>query len=186
MPDSRQVRRSHGRAHEVDQGHALKAGTDIGPVVSQAQLEQDLKYIDIGQSEGARVVSGGGLVTCDTEGYFLAPTLFADSEASMRISREEIFGPVANRPRGGLRGCTAMANDTEFGLSAGIATTSLKYANHFKRHSQAGMVMVNLPTAGVDYHVPFGGRKGSSYGSREQGRYAQEFYTVVKTSYIGS
>jgi aldehyde dehydrogenase (NAD+) len=79
-----------------------------------------------------------------------------------------------------------MANDTEFGLSAGIATTSLKYANHFKRHSQAGMVMVNLPTAGVDYHVPFGGRKGSSYGSREQGRYAQEFYTVVKTAYIGS
>jgi alpha-ketoglutaric semialdehyde dehydrogenase len=77
----------------------------------------------------------------------------------------------------------AVANDTDFGLSAGICTTSLKYASHFKRHAEAGMVMVNLPTAGVDYHVPFGGRKGSSYGSREQGRYALEFYTAVKTAY---
>src|SRR5450830_588213 len=175
------------RMKSIKVGHALKSGTDIGPVVSQAQLDQDLKYIDIGQSEGARLVSGGGLVTCDTEGYYLAPTLFADSEAAMRINREEIFGPVANVVRvADYEAALAMANDTEFGLSAGIATTSLKYANHFKRHSQAGMVMVNLPTAGVDYHVPFGGRKGSSYGSREQGRYAQEFYTVVKTSYIGS
>jgi aldehyde dehydrogenase (NAD+) len=154
--------------------------------VSQAQLEQDLRYIGIGQDEGARLVSGGGLVTCDTEGYFLAPTLFADSSADMRISREEIFGPVANVVRvADYEAALAMANDTEFGLSAGIATTSLKYANHFKRHAQAGMVMVNLPTAGVDYHVPFGGRKGSSYGPREQGRYAAEFYTTVKTSYIG-
>ena len=104
-----------------------------------------------------------------------------------RISHEEVFGPVANIIKvADYEAALEMANDTEFGLSAGIATTSLKYANHFKRHSQAGMVMVNLPTAGVDYHVPFGGRKGSSYGSREQGRYAQEFYTVVKTSYIGS
>ena len=77
----------------------------------------------------------------------------------------------------------AFANDTEFGLSAGICTTSLKIASHFKRHAEAGMVMVNVPTAGVDYHVPFGGRKGSSYGSREQGRYAAEFYTSVKTAY---
>ena len=78
----------------------------------------------------------------------------------------------------------ALANDTPFGLAAGIATTSLKHATHFKRHSQAGMVMVNLPTAGVDYHVPFGGRKGTSYGPREQGRYAAEFFTSVKTSYV--
>jgi aldehyde dehydrogenase (NAD+) len=174
------------RMKSIKVGHALKAGTDIGPVVSQAQLEQDLRYIGIGKDEGARLVSGGGLVTCDTEGYFLAPTLFADSEAEMRISREEIFGPVANVVRvADYEAALAMANDTEFGLSAGIATTSLKYANHFKRHAQAGMVMVNLPTAGVDYHVPFGGRKGSSYGSREQGRYAAEFYTTVKTTYIG-
>ena len=174
------------RMKSIKVGHALKAGTDIGPVVSQAQLDQDMKYIDIGQQEGARLVTGGGLVTCDTEGYFLAPTLFADSSAEMRISREEIFGPVANVVKvADYEAALAMANDTEFGLSAGLATTSLKYANHFKRHAQAGMVMINLPTAGVDYHVPFGGRKGSSYGSREQGRYAAEFYTTVKTTYIG-
>ena len=114
----------------------------------------------------------------------MAPALFTDSAASMRINREEIFGPVASVIRvKDYEEALATANDTEFGLSAGIATTSLKYATHFKRHCQAGMVMVNLPTAGVDYHVPFGGRKGSSYGPREQGRYAQEFFTVVKTTY---
>lgn len=175
------------RMRAIRVGHALASGVDIGPVVSQAQLEQDLRYIDIGRDEGARLVTGGERVRCDTEGYFMAPALFADSAADMRISREEIFGPVANVIRvADYEEALALANDTEFGLSAGIATSSLKYANHFKRHAQAGMVMVNLPTAGVDYHVPFGGRKGSSYGPREQGRHAQEFYTTVKTTYIGS
>ncbi len=174
------------RIKKIKVGSALEQGVDVGPVVSEAQLEQDLRYIEIGKEEGARLACGGERVKCDTEGYFLAPTLFVDSTADMRISREEIFGPVANVVRvKDYDEALAMANDTEFGLSAGICTTSLKYANHFKRHSQAGMVMVNLPTAGVDYHVPFGGRKGSSYGPREQGRYAQEFYTTVKTTYIG-
>lgn len=174
------------RVKKIKVGSALEQGVDVGPVVSQAQLEQDLKYIEVGKEEGARLACGGERVSCGTEGYFLAPTLFVDSTADMRISREEIFGPVANVVKvKDYDEALAMANDTEFGLSAGICTTSLKYANHFKRHSQAGMVMVNLPTAGVDYHVPFGGRKGSSYGSREQGRYAQEFYTTVKTTYIG-
>ena len=174
------------RIKSITVGNALDKGVDIGPVVSQAQLDQDLRYIEIGKQEGARLVCGGARVSCAKDGYYLAPTLFADSTAEMRISREEIFGPVANIIRvADYDEALAMANDTEFGLSAGICTTSLKYANHFKRHAQAGMVMVNLPTAGVDYHVPFGGRKGSSYGSREQGRYAQEFYTTVKTAYIG-
>ncbi|MGK9063793.1 aldehyde dehydrogenase family protein [Stutzerimonas chloritidismutans] len=174
------------RVKKIKVGSALEQGVDVGPVVSQAQLEQDLKYIEVGKEEGARLACGGERISCGTEGYFLAPTLFVDSTADMRISREEIFGPVANVVKvKDYDEALAMANDTEFGLSAGICTTSLKYANHFKRHSQAGMVMVNLPTAGVDYHVPFGGRKGSSYGSREQGRYAQEFYTTVKTTYIG-
>ena len=103
----------------------------------------------------------------------------------MRISREEIFGPVASVIRArSYDEALAIANDTEYGLSAGICTTSLKHASHFKRNAEAGMVMVNLPTAGVDYHVPFGGRKASSYGPREQGRYASEFFTQVKTSYI--
>ncbi|WP_019339085.1 aldehyde dehydrogenase family protein [Stutzerimonas stutzeri] len=174
------------RIKKIKVGSALEQGVDVGPVVSQAQLDQDLKYIEIGKQEGARLAVGGERVSCGTEGYYLAPTLFVDSTADMRISREEIFGPVANVVKvKDYDEALAMANDTEFGLSAGICTTSLKYANHFKRHSRAGMVMVNLPTAGVDYHVPFGGRKGSSYGPREQGRYAQEFYTTVKTTYIG-
>ena len=169
-------------------GDALTAGTDIGPVVSQSQLEQDLSYVEIARSQGATVQAGGQRAACHTgsgaEGFFMAPALITDSTPEQRINREEVFGPVASVIRvKNYEEALAVANDTEFGLSAGIATQSLKHATHFKRHAQAGMVMVNLPTAGVDYHVPFGGRKGSSYGPREQGRYAQEFYTTVKTAY---
>jgi acyl-CoA reductase-like NAD-dependent aldehyde dehydrogenase len=163
---------------------ALKAGTDIGPVSSHSQLEQDLGYIEIGQAEGAKLVTGGDRLRRDTEGFYMAPALLTETTPGMRVNREEIFGPVASIITvRNYEAALAEANNTPFGLSAGIATTSLKHATHFKRHSQAGMVMVNLPTAGVDYHVPFGGRKGSSYGPREQGRYAQEFFTVVKTAY---
>jgi len=164
---------------------ALKAGTDIGPVVDERQLEQDLKYIELGKKEGARLVQGGNRLEREKQGYYLEPALFVDSTPQMTINRDEIFGPVASVIRvKDYDEALAVANDTAFGLSSGIATTSLKYAEHFKRNSAAGMVMVNLPTAGVDYHVPFGGRKGSSYGPREQGRYAVEFYTTVKTSYV--
>ena len=169
----------------IQVGDACQAGTDIGPVASQAQLEQNLSYIAIGKSEGAQLALGGERLSRATEGFYMAPALFVDSTPAMRINREEIFGPVASVIRvKDYEEALVVANDTPFGLSAGIATTSLKYATHFKRHSQAGMVMVNLPTAGVDYHVPFGGRKGSSYGSREQGKYAQEFFTTVKTAYV--
>ena len=176
------------RVEAIKVGAALAQGTDMGPVVSQAQLEQNLSYVEIGKTEGAQLLTGGLRIPCHTgtghEGYFMAPALFADTTPAMRINREEIFGPVASVIRvKDYEEALATANNTEFGLSAGIATTSLKYATHFKRHAQVGMVMVNLPTAGVDYHVPFGGRKGSSYGSREQGRYAQEFFTTVKTAY---
>ena len=164
---------------------ALAPGTDIGPVVDPSQLEQDLRYIEIGKSEGARLAAGGERLTRENEGYYLSPALFTGADNAMRIAREEIFGPVACVIRArDYDEALALANDTEFGLCTGIVTTSLKHAAHFKRHAQAGMVMVNLPTAGVDYHVPFGGRKGSSYGPREQGRYAAEFYTTVKTAYI--
>lgn len=168
-------------------GDARAKGTDIGPVVDERQLAQDLKYIAIGQAEGARLVAGGQALPHSADGapgFYLTPALFSEATAQMRISREEIFGPVVSVL--GARDyeeALALANDTPFGLASGIATTSLKHATHFKRNAQAGMVMVNLPTAGVDYHVPFGGRKASSYGSREQGRYAAEFYTTVKTAY---
>ena len=165
-------------------GDALAAGIDIGPVSSLSQLEQDMRYVDIGQAEGAVLLAGGERLKRSTDGFFMAPALLTDTTAEMRINREEVFGPVASIIRvKGYEEALFEANNTPFGLAGGIATTSLKHATHFKRHSQAGMVMVNLPTAGVDYHVPFGGRKGSSYGSREQGRYAQEFFTIVKTAY---
>jgi acyl-CoA reductase-like NAD-dependent aldehyde dehydrogenase len=166
---------------------ALKDGTDIGPVVDKQQLEQDLRYIELGRKEGAKLAAGGERLKRGTEGYYLEPALFVDTTSQMTINRDEIFGPVASVMRvKDYDEALAVANDTPYGLSSGIATTSLKYAEHFKRNSAAGMVMVNLPTAGVDYHVPFGGRKGSSYGPREQGRYAVEFYTTVKTAYVNA
>ena len=169
---------------------ARKKGTDIGPVVDDKQLAQNLEYIAIATAEGARRVAGGEAIDRNADGapgYYMRPALFTETTAPMRINREEVFGPVVSVIRAkDYEEALALANDTEFGLSAGIATTSLKHATHFKRHVQAGMVMVNLPTAGVDYHVPFGGRKGSSYGPREQGRYAAEFYTTVKTAYTAA
>ena len=163
---------------------ALKTGSQIGPVVDQSQLDQDERYLEIGRKEGAKLHWGGERLNRGTPGFYLQPALFTEANNSMRIAREEIFGPVASVIRAkDYDEALAIANDTEFGLSAGICTTSLKHASHFRRNSEAGMVMVNLPTAGVDYHVPFGGRKASSYGPREQGAYAREFYTTVKTSY---
>ncbi len=163
---------------------ALKPGTEIGPVVDQAQLDQDVSYLAIGQEEGGELAFGGNRLEREHDGYYLEPALFVGTTNDMRLNREEVFGPVAAVLKADdYEHAVALANDTEFGLVSGVVTTSLKHASDFKRQAEAGMVMVNLPTAGVDYHVPFGGRKGSSYGPREQGRYAQEFYTVVKTAY---
>ena len=163
---------------------ALKAGTHIGPVVDAKQLEVDEGYIALGRSEGAKLHWGGERLNRENPGFYLQPALFTECTNQMRLSREEVFGPVASVIRvKDYEESLAVANDTEFGLSSGICTTSLKHATHYRRNSEAGMVMVNLPTAGVDYHVPFGGRKGSSYGPREQGSYAREFYTTVKTAY---
>lgn len=163
---------------------AVKQGTQIGPVVDQSQLDQDERYIQIAKDEGGTLAVGGGRVERDNPGFFLQPALFTGTTPDMRINKEEVFGPVASVIKvKDYEEALAVANDTPFGLSAGIVTTSLKHASHFKRNAEAGMVMVNLPTAGVDYHVPFGGRKGSSYGPREQGKYAVEFFTTVKTTY---
>jgi aldehyde dehydrogenase (NAD+) len=173
------------RIEALNVDHALKPGTHVGPVVDQTQLQQDLDYIELGRSEGAEMLTGGNLLERETEGHYLAPTLFSETNNAMRINQEEMFGPIATVIR--VRDydeALDVANDTDFGLSSGICTGSLKYSSHFKRHSKAGMVMVNLPTAGVDYHVPFGGRGSSSFGSREQGQAAVQFYTATKTTYI--
>ena len=180
------IARAVKRLQSLKVGNALTAGVDIGPVASQSQLDQNLQYLDIGRKEGGDLLFGGETLSLANRGHYMQPALIA-AKPGDRVSREEIFGPVASvMPADSYEHALALANDTEFGLCSGICTTSLKHATHFKRHAQAGMVMVNLPTAGVDPHVPFGGRKGSSYGSREQGRYAVEFYTTVKTAYTMS
>lgn len=166
-------------------GHALAEDTQIGPVVSAGQLEENLGYVATGRAEGAELLCGGGRVDQPTEGYYMAPTVFANTTNDIRINREEMFAPIACVLKtGSYEEALATVNDTSFGLTSGIITRSLARAAHFRRHARTGCVMVNLPTAGTDYHVPFGGRGDSSYGPREQGSYAKEFYTVVKTAYI--
>lgn len=168
-------------------GNALDPNTQIGPAVSEAQMETSYKYIQIAKEDGGRLVTGGDRPKLDTPGWYVQPTLIADTAPSMRINTEEVFGPVASTIRvKDYEEALHVANDTEFGLAAGIVTTSLKHARDFQRRARAGMTMVNLPTAGVDYHVPFGGTKSSSYGAREQGFAAFEFYTQTKTSYSWS
>ncbi|MCZ3387259.1 MAG: aldehyde dehydrogenase family protein [Actinomycetia bacterium] len=158
-------------------------GTHMGPVVDAAQLAQDERYLAIARDEGGQLI-GGDRVERSASGHYLSPALVVGTDNSMTVNREEVFGPVASVVEvADYEEALAVANATEFGLCSGIVTTSLAAASHFRRHSLAGMVMVNVPTAGVDYHVPFGGRRASSYGPREQGTYAKEFYTLVKTSY---
>ena len=165
-------------------GNALAPDSQIGPVASAAQLDKVQGYLDVARAEGAEVV-GGERLQRDTEGYYMAPALLLGSRPDMRTCQEEIFGPVASVLRvADYDEALSVANGVQYGLSAGIVTASLKAAQHFRANVQAGMVMVNLPTAGIDYHVPFGGVKSSSFGPREQGGAAREFYSRSKTAYV--
>jgi len=166
-------------------GHALEAGTQLGPVVSESQLNQNLDYVGIGKDEGADLLCGGDRLEMATDGYYMSPAIFTNTRNDMRINVEEMFAPITAVQRAdSYEEALSLANDTQFGLTAGIMTTSLARASHFRANMRAGCVMVNLPTAGTDYHVPFGGRGASSFGPREQGSYASEFYTSVKTAYV--
>ncbi|MGB3556124.1 MAG: aldehyde dehydrogenase family protein [Jannaschia sp.] len=181
------VERLVAAAGALKVGHAFGDGTQIGPVVSAGQLAQNLDYIETGKTEGAELLCGGTRLDRETEGHFMAPAIFANTRNDMRINREEMFAPVTCVQRAGSYDeALALANDTPFGLTAGIMTRSLARAHHFRANMRAGCVMVNLPTAGTDYHVPFGGRGASSFGPREQGRYAAEFYTSLKTAYVAA
>ena len=165
-------------------GDALDPNTQMGPAVTEAQRDVSYTYIDIARDGGGRVVTGGERLNLDKPGWYVQPTLIADTLPDARINTEEVFGPVASTIRvASYEEALAVANGVEFGLSAGIVTQSLKHARDFQRNAKAGMTMVNLATAGVDYHVPFGGTKKSSYGPREQGFAAAEFYSQIKTSY---
>ncbi len=166
-------------------GHALDADTQIGPVANQPQFNKNLEAIAAAKAEGAELAFGGTPVEGRTPGLYLAPALFLNTTNSMTLNREEVFGPVAGVIKvEDLDEAIAVANDCELALSSGIATTNLTHAERFRRASKAGLVVVNAPTAGVDYHVPFGGRPPSGYGGREQGQGAAEFFTEMKTSYI--
>ena len=174
-------------AQALKVGHALEDGTQIGPVVSAEQLQGNLDYLALAESEGAELLCGGERLERPTEGHYMAPAVIAGSTNDMRVNREEMFAPIACVIKvGSYDEALATVNDTNFGLTAGIVTGSLARASHFRRNARSGCVMVNLPTAGTDYHVPFGGRGDSSYGPREQGAYAAEFYTTVKTAYISA
>lgn len=167
--------------------HALKDGTQLGPVASEQQLDENLANVAMAKQEGAELLCGGERVERDTEGYYMTPGVFVGTQNNWQVNREELFAPLACVIKvDSYDEALATVNDTRFGLTAGIMTQSLARATHFRRNAESGCVMVNLPTAGTDYHVPFGGRGQSSYGPREQGAYAQEFYTTVKTAYISS
>lgn len=167
--------------------HAFKDGTQLGPVASEQQLDENLANVAMAKQEGAELLCGGERVERDTEGYYMTPGVFVGTQNNWQVNREELFAPLACVIKvDSYDEALATVNDTRFGLTAGIMTQSLARATHFRRNAESGCVMVNLPTAGTDYHVPFGGRGQSSYGPREQGAYAQEFYTTVKTAYISS
>ncbi len=174
------------RAASLRVGAALDPDTQVGPASSEAQLEQNLRYVGIATGEGGRLAAGGSAVTLARPGFFMQPTVIADTAPDMRINNEEVFGPVVSTIRAAdYETALAIANQGDFGLSAGIVSNDAARIRHFRKNIRAGMVMINLPTAGVDYHVPFGGMRGSSYGAREQGFAAVEFYTQIKTVYTG-
>ena len=172
------------RMAELKVGHCLEDGIFMGPVSDKNQFESNFKWIERAKELGGKLVSGGEKLSLEKEGYYMSPTLFIDTKNDWDVNQEEVFAPMACVIKvKDLEEAIATANDTRFGLTAGIITQSLKTAAIFKKEAQSGCVMVNLPTAGTDYHVPFGGRKESSFGPREQGSYAREFYTIVKTAY---
>jgi aldehyde dehydrogenase (NAD+) len=179
------VERLVAKARALKVGHALEDGVQMGPVVSREQLDGNLAYVALGKSEGGRLACGGEELARPHHGYYMAPTVFLETDRRMRINQEEMFAPITCViPVADLEEAIDVANDTPYGLTAGIATRSLARATRFRQASRSGCVMINLPTAGTDYHVPFGGTRASSYGPREQGRAAVEFYTQMKTSYI--
>jgi aldehyde dehydrogenase (NAD+) len=165
-------------------GDPLDENTFVGPVVDQSQLNKVLEYVQIGQREGARLLCGGHRLTDRglARGYFVAPAVFGDVKPDMRIAQEEIFGPVvAVMPARNFDEAVVLANRTQYGLSASIVTQDLARAHAFTEEVEAGLIMVNLPTVGVEYQAPFGGTKASGTAFKEQGKAAVDFYTEVHT-----
>jgi acyl-CoA reductase-like NAD-dependent aldehyde dehydrogenase len=172
-----------GHARSWPVGDPLDETTKVGPLSSQSQLDTVSGYLDLAEREAARVLAGGGRPS--GRGFFVQPTVLADLPANSRVVREEIFGPVAAiLPAGSYEEAVALANDTPFGLTAALFTRDLGKALRFARDIRAGVVKVNQESAGLEFQVPFGGMRGSSSGSREQGKVARDFFTQWKTVYL--
>jgi aldehyde dehydrogenase (NAD+) len=175
------------KTRKLKVGNGLEQGVQIGPAVDADQLETDLEYIEIAKKEGAELLCGGNRLTGQSydKGYFIEPTIFSGVDSNMRIAQEEVFGPVlALMVADNLDDAVRIANDVKFGLSASIISKDLTRVHQFINRIEAGLITVNLPTAGVEYQLPFGGTKESSYGMREQGPQALDFYSETRTVYL--
>jgi acyl-CoA reductase-like NAD-dependent aldehyde dehydrogenase len=165
-------------------GDPLDEATDVGPVASEARHREVAGYLELAREEGLRLGSGGAALD-PSDGCYVEPTVYLDVDPSSRLSREEIFGPVVCLTTASdLTEAIELADDTPYGLSASVFTTSLAASFEFTRRIRAGVVHVNNETTGAEPHVPFGGMKASSLHSREQGRAAREFFTETKTVYL--
>lgn len=175
------------KTRKLKVGNGLEQGVQIGPAVDEAQLKTDLNYIEIADKEGAQLLIGGKRLTGGDydNGFFIEPTIFGGVTSEMRIAQEEVFGPVlALMVAEDFDDALRLANDVKFGLSASIVSKDLTRVHQFINRIEAGLITVNLPTAGVEYQLPFGGTKESSYGMREQGPQALDFYSESRTVYL--
>lgn len=181
------VERLVEKTRKLKVGNGLDPGVQIGPAVDEEQLKTDLEYIDIAKKEGAQLLVGGNRLTGDNydKGFFIEPTIFSGVTSTMRVAQEEVFGPVlALMVAEDFEDAMRIANDVRFGLSASIVSKDLTRVHQFINRIEAGLITVNLPTAGVEYQLPFGGTKESSYGMREQGPQALDFYSESRTVYL--
>jgi aldehyde dehydrogenase (NAD+) len=180
------------RTKQLKVGDGMKPGVDIGPAISESQLETNLKYIGIGAKEAGKPLCGGERLTGKgpngedlSKGFFCSPTVFANVSNDATIAQEEIFGPVLAIVRAkDFTEAMTLANATPLGLSASVQTTNVSRVFDFVNQMEAGLLTVNLPSAGVEYQLPFGGTKDSSFGPKEQGPAALEFYSDYKTVYL--
>ncbi|MBM3738914.1 MAG: aldehyde dehydrogenase family protein [Acidobacteria bacterium] len=175
------------RTRKLKVGNGLTPGIDIGPAIDAGQLETNLKYIEIGRQEAGEPLIGGNRLTGGDydKGYFCEPTIFGGVTENMRLAQEEIFGPVLAVMRASsFDECMRIANNIPFGLSASIQTTNVSRVFDYVYKMEAGLLTVNLPSAGVEYQLPFGGTKDSSFGPKEQGPAALDFYSDYKTVYL--
>jgi aldehyde dehydrogenase (NAD+) len=175
------------KTRKLKVGNGLDSGVQIGPAVDEQQLKTDLEYIDIAKQEGAKLLCGGNRLTGGNydKGYFIEPTIFSGVTSEMRVAQEEVFGPVlALMVAEDFDDALRIANEVRFGLSASIVSTDLTRVHKFINRIEAGLITVNLPTAGVEYQLPFGGTKESSFGMREQGPQALDFYSETRTVYL--